>query len=73
MGLNKATRLNWAQNKQNGLIAPGAYSPRFYAKFIVRNGDNFHWDSPLLREEVLGVPAEIESIFVSKGCVIVRD
>lgn len=32
-----------------------------------RNGDKFHWDSPLLREEVLGNPAEIESIFVSNG------
>ena len=30
-----------------------------------RNGDHFHWDSPLLREEVLGDPAEIERIFVS--------
>ena len=30
-----------------------------------RNGDHFHWDSPLIREEVLGDPAEIESIFVS--------
>ena len=30
-----------------------------------KNGDHFHWDSPLLREEVLGDPAEIESIFVS--------
>jgi len=52
-----------------------------------RNGDKFHLDSPLLREEVLGNPAEIESILFqmvkleenlrqrqpSKGCVIVRD
>jgi hypothetical protein len=30
-----------------------------------KNGDHFHWDSPLLREEVLGDPAEIERIFVS--------
>jgi hypothetical protein len=30
-----------------------------------KNGDHFHWDSPLLREGVLGDPAEIESIFVS--------
>jgi hypothetical protein len=30
-----------------------------------RNGNHFHWDSPLIREEVLGDPAEIESIFVS--------
>jgi hypothetical protein len=30
-----------------------------------KNGDHFHWDSPLLREQVLGDPAEIESIFVS--------
>jgi hypothetical protein len=30
-----------------------------------KNGDHFHWDSPLLREEVLVDPAEIESIFVS--------
>ena len=32
-----------------------------------RNGDNFHWDSPLLREEVLGDPAEIEYISVTNG------
>jgi hypothetical protein len=32
-----------------------------------RNGDNFHWDLSLLMEEVLGDPAEIESIFVSNG------
>jgi hypothetical protein len=32
-----------------------------------RNGDHFYWDSPLLRQEVLGDPAEIESIFVSNG------
>ena len=30
-----------------------------------KNGDHFHWDSPLVREQVLGDPAEIESIFVS--------
>jgi hypothetical protein len=30
-----------------------------------KNGDHFHWDSPLIREEVLGDPAEIERIFVS--------
>jgi hypothetical protein len=30
-----------------------------------KNGDHFHWDSPLLREEILGDPAEIERIFVS--------
>jgi hypothetical protein len=32
-----------------------------------RNGDHFYWDSPLLREEVLGDPAEIEYISVSNG------
>ena len=32
-----------------------------------RNGDKFHWDSPLLREEVLGNPAEIEYISVTNG------
>jgi hypothetical protein len=33
-----------------------------------RNGDNFHWDSPLLREEVLGRgSAEIEYISVTNG------
>jgi uncharacterized membrane protein len=30
-----------------------------------KNGDRFHWDSPWIREEVLGVPAELESILVS--------
>ena len=30
-----------------------------------KNGDQFHWDSGLIREQVLGDPAEIESIFVS--------
>jgi len=30
-----------------------------------KNGDHFHWDSPLLPEVILGDPAEIESIFVS--------
>ena len=30
-----------------------------------KNGDHFHWDSPLVREQVLGDPAENESIFVS--------
>ena len=30
-----------------------------------KNGDHFHWDSPLIREEGLGDPAEIESIFAS--------
>ena len=32
-----------------------------------RDGDNFHWDSPLLREEVLRDPAEIEYISVTNG------
>jgi hypothetical protein len=30
-----------------------------------RNGDHFHWLSPLVREQVLGDPAEIKRIFVS--------
>ena len=30
-----------------------------------KNEDHFHWDSPLIREEVLGDPAEIESLIVS--------
>jgi hypothetical protein len=34
-----------------------------------KNGDHFHWDSPLLREEVLGDPAEIERIFVSNPSI----
>jgi len=36
-----------------------------------RNGDNFHWDSPLLREEVLGNPAEIQ--YISKVGVTVSN
>jgi hypothetical protein len=30
-----------------------------------KNGDHFHWDSALMREQVLGDPAEIERVFVS--------
>jgi hypothetical protein len=30
-----------------------------------KNGDQFYWDSPWIREEVLGAPAELESILVS--------
>ena len=30
-----------------------------------KNGDHFHWDSGLMREQVLGDPAEIERVFVS--------
>ncbi|HZE79032.1 MAG TPA: hypothetical protein VE089_10840 [Nitrososphaeraceae archaeon] len=30
-----------------------------------RNGDHFHWDSGLIREQALGDPAEIERVFVS--------
>ena len=30
-----------------------------------KNGGHFHWDSGLMREQVLGDPAEIEGIFVS--------
>jgi hypothetical protein len=30
-----------------------------------KNGDHFHWDSGLIREQVLGDPAEIERVFVS--------
>jgi uncharacterized membrane protein len=30
-----------------------------------KNGNHFYWDSPWMREEVLGEPAELESLFVS--------
>jgi len=30
-----------------------------------KNGNHFYWDSPWIREEVLGEPAELESLFVS--------
>lgn len=30
-----------------------------------KNGDHFYWDSGLIREQVLGDPAEIERVFVS--------
>ena len=30
-----------------------------------KNGDHFHWDSGLIREQVLGDPAEIERVFIS--------
>jgi hypothetical protein len=30
-----------------------------------KNGNYFYWDSPWIREEVIGEPAELESIFVS--------
>jgi hypothetical protein len=41
-------------------------SSHLYVSIVGRkNGHHFHWDSPLLKEVVLGDPAEIESIFVS--------
>jgi hypothetical protein len=30
-----------------------------------KNGSHFHWESPWIREEVLGKPAELESLLVS--------
>jgi hypothetical protein len=30
-----------------------------------KNGNHFYWDSPWIREEVIGEPAELESLFVS--------